>query len=443
MLGRNRRAAWAAFVGSFSVYLLPIYTVHITLLWGAVLWMEVFRFAEDRSALWLAIDLGFALLLQAAAGGLVYWAVIGWRWWRAFVLLAAIPVLFLALQLVYQIAIPTFFLIEKDQRGAHGDWPTACTLEGIEIAKVDAGSSFALEETGEAWVVSQAEGFSLLTMPGCTLTKLPIAFSRTVVEQVAPGGGALFYVSAPSGTLTRYAVPPGGQPHVIEAPATVDYWQPVLSSDGEAIAWLERERTADKIGTEWSIRSREIAKSDERSVTIKMDQPASIRLISADTAARRFLARRNEREFVWIDGSGRIVPVRGAPKYPDRPTHGIGLTGEGGVSWDIYREKGRHRVAWSLPAGQGMREVLKGRGINDVSLSPDGRLIAISVGPNTRIGSVKDSVYVLRTADGEEIFRRILPAYTRSNLSFLGNNHLALTAVVSGQARVEVLEVTE
>jgi hypothetical protein len=68
-------------------------------------------------------------------------------------------------------------------------------------------------------------------------------------------------------------------------------------------------------------------------------------------------------------------------------------------------------------------------------------MIAIGVGPNLSIGSVKDSVYVLRASDGVEIFRRFFPPYTRSRPVFLGNHYFALTTVEAGAISIEVLEV--
>lgn len=441
------RFAWLrptlAIAASFIVYLLPVFTVHISIPWGVVLWMELTRLAGERNVLWLVMDLGFALLLQAAAGALVYWAIGGWRWWRTFLLIGAIPVFFVALQLGYQIAIPTLFLIEKEEHGEHGDWQAACTVPGAQVAQVDAGSSLALEHAEEAWAVSQADGFSLLTMPECSLSKLPIAFSRTVVEQVAPGGGALFTVSDPSGALTRYGLAPGGEPRIIKRPTGIEHWKPVLDYDGVSVAWLERERTTDKIGTRWRIRSRRLTDGFEETVTLQLERPTSFELIAADTAHNRFFARRNEREFVWIDQGGAITYEPFAPNPDTEPTQRYSRLKDGWASWDVYRDEGRHRVAWSLPAGKGMHEVLKGRGIHDVSLSPDGRLIAVSVGPNTRIGSLKDSLYVLRAADGVEVFRRILPPYSRSKPAFLGNSHLAMTVPREGQTAIAVLKIPQ
>lgn len=425
-----------AVAASFAVYLLPVFTVHISIPWGAVLVLEVTRLAGDREILWLVMDLGFALMLQGAAGGLVYWAIGGWRWWRAFILIAAIPGFFWVLQVGYQLAIPTLFLIEDEQHGDHGNWPVACTVEDAEIAHVNAGPGLALERAEEAWLRSGASEYGLLSMPDCQIRSLPVAISRTVIKQVAPGGGGLFTLSEPGGPLIHYVLAPGGSPQILKRPTGKEYWKPVLANDGASVAWIERERSADKIGTKWRIRLRGLD-GIERVVELKIDRPASYELNAVDTDDR-FTATRNGSEFVSIDGNGVITPEPFAPDPATQPTQYYRRLEGGWVSWDVYRDDNEpHRVVWALPAGQGLHEVLKGRGIRAISPSPDGRLIAISVGPNTRIGSVKDSLYVLRTADGAEVFRHILPPYSRSVPAFLGNGHLAITV----NQDVQVLEV--
>lgn len=431
-----------AIAASFTIYLLPVFTVHISIPWGVVLGMEVFRLAGDREILWLIMDLGFALMLQAAAGGLVYWAIGGWRWWRAFILIAAIPGFFWVLQVGYQIAIPTLFLIEAEEQGDHGEWAVACTVPDAEVAQLNAGPTQAMERASEAWLRTPSSEYSLLTMPDCRVDGLPVAISRTVLKQVVPGGGGLFYVSGMDGTTTHYILAPGGSPQTLKRPTGVEYWTPVLSSDATSVAWIVQERTNDKIGTKWGIRLREIESGAERTVALKIDRPASYELIAVDGAGNQFTATRNGSEIVSINGQGVITHEPLAPNPATQPTQYYRRLQGGWVSWEIYRDdNARHRVVWSLPAGQGLHEVLKGRGIRAASISPDGRLIAISVGPNTRIGSVKDSLYVLRASDGAEVFRRVLPPYSRSVPAFLGNDHLAITLPRGATVDVRVLEI--
>jgi hypothetical protein len=115
-----------AALGSFCVYLLPLLSVHITMPWGVALWMEVFRYADERGAVWLALDLGFAALVQLAAGGLIYWAIRRWHWARGLLLLALVPVFLAVVNAGYLYGIPTLILVEREPGEAHGDWAVAC-----------------------------------------------------------------------------------------------------------------------------------------------------------------------------------------------------------------------------------------------------------------------------------------------------------------------------
>ncbi len=69
-------------------------------------------------------------------------------------------------------------------------------------------------------------------------------------------------------------------------------------------------------------------------------------------------------------------------------------------------------------------------------------MIGVSVGRNLSIGDVRDAVYVLRTDTGEEIYRRYLPAYTRSQLAFLGDELIAVTWADGARGEVRVLRVS-
>ena len=82
-------------------------------------------------------------------------------------------------------------------------------------------------------------------------------------------------------------------------------------------------------------------------------------------------------------------------------------------------------IAWALAGGQGRYRVPRGRGITDLAVTPDGRLIAFSTTTSLSIGNVKDAVVVLRAADGAEVFRRILPRYARSQVAFPSNTLFA------------------
>ena len=102
----NRKALWKALIASFSVYLLPVFTVHYVYVWGWGIGAEIFAGEGDRDPLWLAADAGLALAFQAAAFILFTWLFSG-RMWRWLLLLPAVPAFGLALTWAYVVALPS------------------------------------------------------------------------------------------------------------------------------------------------------------------------------------------------------------------------------------------------------------------------------------------------------------------------------------------------
>lgn len=437
-----------AFIGSFAVYLLPIITPHVTVVWGVALWAEMTGAAAARPMAWLAADLGLALVVQMAAGGIIYWVARRPTMVRGLTLLATVPLFYFGLTVGTLIAIPTFFLIEGEKQGAHGDWAVACTVPNATLAASAGGPDAPLVHAREAWLIKRgpqpnARRLALLTAADCATRDLPITTFRTRIRQTVPGGGALWGVNHKGSAKWRlYVQLPGGRSIALTAPAKVKYWRPVLSRDAARIAWIERRRGPGRSETRWFLQVRLVGSAAvERRIEVRMDRPAALRLIAFDAEKWRFLARRNEREFVTIDATGGVTPVAEAPRPGIHPTQRYIRLDRGWVSWDVYRDKGRARVAWRLDGRTGLHEVPKGRGIRAVSVSADGRLIALSVGGNLRIGSVKDAVYVIRAADGKEVYRRFLTPYARSQPAFLGRDRLAFTAQDGDKPVVRVLKV--
>src|SRR5262249_32921044 len=98
------------------------------------------------------------------------------------------------------------------------------------------------------------------------------------------------------------------------------------------------------------------------------------------------------------------------------------------LSWDRYRDDGPPQVSWNANGQSHTHHVLKGRVTNSVAMTPAGDLVAISVGTGLNIGRIRDSIYVLRTADETEVFRRYLPMYTRTPIFFPTDNLMVYTA---------------
>ena len=265
----------------------------------------------------------------------------------------------------------------------------------------------------------------------------------TWLSFVAPGGVALHQIFDPDGGgVSHWFLAPGAQDRrALEPPADTKNWNPVLVADGTALAWIERERNAAGNISGSRLRVRSLTGGDERAIPIDLPPRAPLRLLDAAGPDGPFVVSRDYGPLIGLDDRGRVA--WGPLQSGDMVSAGdaIRLTAGGWVAWDSYREAERYRVAWSLPVGAGRIEVPKGRAITAVAVNPAGTLIAVSVSRHLSVGAVRDAVFVLRSADGAELYRRYLRPYARSQLAFLGDGHLALTRQDGTRSRVEVLEV--
>ncbi len=437
----NNTRARLAFLGSFVVYLVPVYSVHASLPLGAIIWATIFSGFGDREPLWIAAVLGLAILLQCAAGALIYWLLRAVRWVGVLALLAGCFAIFAAVQFGYLVAIPWVLLTEGERSPETGDWPVACSVPNAEVIASRA-MSVAPQQPEPAWLVADGERYVQLAMPGCAVRELAVSAFRTTIDQMIPQGRGLYRASDQNGGPDNlFVLGKDGKPQSLVRPVGATHWRPILADNGTAIAWIEKQRIPSGIGTKWIVRIRDLSDKLERTIDLKMLKPASIEILAFDPQVGRILARRNGKDYVSIDDAGQVTSNADAPDNAIQPTQRFVEVGDGWVSWDIYRDKGRHRIAWSLSAGNGSHEVPLGRGIHDVSVSPGGRLIAVSVGSNVRAGSIKESVYVFRSGNGEEVYRRFFATYHRSLPAFIGTDHLAVTITEDGQSRVDVLIV--
>jgi len=92
---------------------------------------------------------------------------------------------------------------------------------------------------------------------------------------------------------------------------------------------------------------------------------------------------------------------------------------DGTARWGPWNPEG-------LKAWAGTHELPRGYGIQSAAVDPLGRYIAISIDGRLSF-SMPDAVYVLRTSDGSEVFRKSLPQFNRSQVAFLGEEFFAFS----------------
>lgn len=438
---RRAKALWLALAGSFSVYLIPLVGPHAAWLLGEMLWHGEAR----RSPQWTALNLSVALVLQAAAAGVFFWFFRKPGWRRALPVLAVFPFVFLTAQWLYMAKIPAIFLEEPDVKAEQGAWPEVCTLPGVSLTD--------LKTPLELWVRfdNRPSDYGVVTMPGCRLAKVSLPEPKFIpgvgvdfmidIASVSPGGRAVvqryenhgskrsWWLESGNGLLAPIEVPPG----YVERDGA-----PILSTDGRWAGWLlaipesgppmlDRVllRSLDSVGK-------------EKTIDLSGLGPASYVLKKVDMAAEEIEVWRPAGLIaVGFDGKVRRESMRDGETRPQANTYQE--SGPWWMAWDAYREEGRYRVQWSLAGGSGVHGVPLGRSIHSAAFDEGGRLVAVSVGTSLNIGKAQDAVYVLRASDGQEVFRKYLPAYMRSPVAFLAGGYFAY----SDRRGVRVLRVRE
>lgn len=438
-----------ALIASLVVYALPVVGRHNFWFWGNRLWAEVTAGEKGREALWIAADLGLALGLQLAAALLFFWIFRGQDVRRWFAVVAAVPVFGWSLNWAYMLALPAYFLIAPETAPERADWEIACTVENAYLAPERSGVQLELAQAREAWLERLPERrFAILTMPGCRVRDLEMTSPGAGggIDYVAPGGAVLYRTwDKQSGKQSHWFLGrEGGAPQALDPPDE-KYWLPVLSSDGAAVAWLKSAQASDGRGLVHVAWIRDLASGEERSIRLGAVASGTPRLIAFDAAKGEFVLAIDSERMLGLGLAGQVLwgPVRetGIASLGDN----FRRHAKGWLAWNGPGHEGPYGVAWSLLLGKGRHDVPKGRAITDVALDPWSRYIAVSVSPALSIGSVRDSVYVIRVHDGAEVYRRYLNPYARTRVAFLGPHFLALTryAEVGGAlvSRIEVVRV--
>jgi hypothetical protein len=212
---------------------------------------------------------------------------------------------------------------------------------------------------------------------------------------------------------------------------------PILSNDGGSVAWLrpvagatppiQFEAVIQRAGT-----------GDERVVDLSaLGSIGLVQLVQLDTKAEEIIVARGLRQLFWVGFDGRVRHTLPKPESVEPQPQTFRLLADGWVAWDAYREDLPYRVAWSLRTGHGSLRVPKGRSITALAVSPDRRRIAVSVTSSISVGSTPDAVFVVRVADGAEVFRRYLPKYARARVAFPDPNRFVYTDLEG----VNVLEI--
>jgi hypothetical protein len=273
-------------------------------------------------------------------------------------------------------------------------------------------------------------------MPGCQLTRIglpqPTYTPGTGVDfmvevaSVAPGMRAIVQKNTTRDAHRSWWSTPehasAKQAPLVPLQTPVGYRPtdraPVLSTDGLWVAWFEIVHESGK-GVSQRVLIRSCAGGETKYVLdLGALGPGSYSLHKLDMQSGEILLWKTDRLVsIGLDGVLRKEfdrPALARPHYNTYLQMGTHWAG-----WDAYREDGPYVVEWSLQAGSGSHRVPLGRSIRSADVDSSGNWVAVSVGRSLNIGRAEDAVYVLRASDGQEVFRKYLPAYSNSTVAFL------------------------
>jgi len=115
---------------------------------GFVLIKELSSERHHKEPLWIAADVVLCLLLQLAAAIIWYWFFLRPGRWRFVGLVASVPVFVVAAEIGYMLAIPSFFLIEKDRTMDVMEWPLECQVSEHVLPSMKTSVDLALARSG-------------------------------------------------------------------------------------------------------------------------------------------------------------------------------------------------------------------------------------------------------------------------------------------------------
>ena len=430
-----RKAAILALLCSAAIYVIPIVGPHAAFF---VYEMIGQAFREPQHALWMTADFGVALALQAVAFAFFY------RLWRrpgVLPLLAIVAYGVSAIglaQYVYMLWLPSYFMIEADTSPETGTWAEACSLPDASMMTWHAPRRVPRGGWQEVWLSDSQSRPSMLSIPDCRRTPATLPQPRVQsnghadfsigLTQVVPGGLALAQrTDIPSGRTSWFLLnAPAGTLLPVSAPASEKVVAPSLSADGLATAWiLPVPGTGPPVWEELHIRPVRGGEPERVLDLSRLFGVASYEAIDVDTQTGDILLWSEVPSrllFANLDGTHRTSPL---PPGVKPLSNTVMLSEHGVLAWDAYKEDDNYQIAWSADAGVGSRRIPKGSAITAAALDASGRYVAFSTTTTLNIGSVKDTVVVLQTADGRDVFRRYLPRYSRTNVAFIGQDYFA------------------
>jgi hypothetical protein len=142
--------------------------------------------------------------------------------------------------------------------------------------------------------------------------------------------------------------------------------------------------------------------------------------------------------WLTIDAAGQMLTSLPAPDAVSTFSHELLVLPAGWIAWDTYVEDRRYLLAWSHRDQIMRRELPKGLAFTSVAVDTRGEFVAVSASSGLNIGSQRDEVWLVRTSDGTELFRRYAPKYSRDTVALPGGRFFAAGEVIDSRPAVRI-----
>jgi hypothetical protein len=422
-----RPASWLVDVlCSFAVYAIPLIGAHFLSFVGEYLIRSMGRRGRTHPE-WVASEWIAVLLAQ-----LIFLAVLRItrrlpRLLRVVFSILTLILLVAPLNVVLFSTLPARYLIEHNTADETNSLAEECRANDVYGLPVMAA---VFQEAEQAALVVRRHGddrVAVLDLPGCAVRDIDVP---TASDIVSTAGRAVLWTARrmssdpPAGWVVSTPGLPAWRIDGSAVPANVS---PRLLDDERTVAWLE-------IGTPAHIVLAE--STGLRRIEVRaLPQGSTGPLTGAGPNGPFYVSVLGTGVTQWltIDGAGTIARTVSAPDVVSRFSHQLHPIASGWIAWDTYLDDGRYVVAWSRGGALTKRELPRGLGINGVAVDGDGEFVAVTATSGLNIGNQRDEVWLVRTSDGTELFRRYAPKYSRDTVAIPGGRYLVVGEINDGR----------
>ena len=415
---------------SFAVYLVPLITIHA--LFPAGLYLMRFGSPLAESPGWIALDWIAMLAVQGVLFGLLRAArrlrAIGRTLLRVGPFAATVP----AVNVLLLWVIPANYLVEESTATEVNLLTEVCYVGGIALPPRVGGLH--VDATAAVLPVRREPDYApaLLHVEGCRIQDLKIP-PDAEVGNVSPSGAWLWRPRAQKGQGEWFLTTPSSVTPITNAGSNM----PQILDDGSGVFWLE---------TDPSPRVVVVTREGTRHIEGPGVPKGSDYVLEGDGPAGPFHFMSSyayDVRWLTIDGNGQLTRTIPMPAGVARFGHHLRPLTNGWIAWDRYRDQGqgRYLVTWSADGRTGTRSLSKGLSISSIAFDERGKHIAISTSGASRIGNQRAEVWLVRTSDGAELFRRYAPTHSRPVVALPAGRYFAVDELHDRRSAVRVYDL--